>query len=184
MIKKLLITFLMIIKIIPITNFYYTTRFQLLSKRTLPDTIGNFMNLNEVLNNQNKSLNTNLKIRTYKNKSISFKYNTISCLDNYKYEHKYLFINKENYYATYNFNLNELNEKENNNFKYLFKINVIPLETNKNNNNKTLLDVCIKYKLSYLSYIPNINDVIYHFMNMCVNKEPKPLNCLLRNYFD
>jgi len=178
--KRILLLIFLLVKISPLATFYYTSRFNLISYRTLPETIGNFMELNEVLNNSTNTNNinsNNLRIRGYKNNSsMSFKYNRNN------YNHRYLFIDKDTYYARYNFIQNN-NDYRN---KYLFKLKIISFENENKNENKnqlTLIDVKLKYNNDYLSQIPNIDRIICDHMNFCVNKKPKQLNHLLKSYF-
>ncbi len=191
---------MLILSMIPtINSFCYSTSFQIVSKRNLCDTVGNFMNLNKILNdydNYNKNnyknkyrindhyyddykiINNNLKIVKYNNnKSLSFKYTSYSNLDDYKYENKYLLIDKNNYYATFKFKIDDIK------FNYIFKI------TNDNHNHsqnhkRTKWNISIKYTTNYISYVSNMNRIIYRMIFSCINKKPLEPNRLLLNYFN
>lgn len=203
---RLILSLILIqISMIPtINSFCYSTSFQIVSKRNLCDTVGNFMNLNKILNdydNYNKNnyknkyrindhyyddykiINNNLKIVKYNNnKSLSFRYTSYSNLDDYKYENKYLLIDKNNYYATFKFKIDDIK------FNYIFKI------TNDNNNNnnqnqnqnnkRTKWNISIKYTTNYISYVSNMNRIIYRMIFSCINKKPLEPNGLLLNYFN
>jgi len=194
---------MLILSMIPIINsFCYSTSFQIVSKRNLCDTVGNFMNLNKILNdydNYNKNnhknkyrindhyyddykiINNNLKIVKYNNnKSLSFKYTSYSNLDDYKYENKYLLIDKDNYYATFKFKIDDIK------FNYIFKITNDNHNDNDNihNNKRTRWNISIKYNTNYISYVSNMNRIIYKMIFSCINKKPLEPNRLLLNYFN
>ena len=193
------------ISMIPtINSFCYSTSFQIVSKRNLCDTIGNFMNLNKILNdydNYNKNnyknkyrindyyyddykiINNNLKIVKYNNnKSLSFRYTSYSNLDDYKYENKYLLIDKNNYYATFKFKIDDIK------FNYIFKITNVNVNDNDNDNDndnkRTKLNISVKYNTNYISYVSNMNRIIYKMIICCINKKPLEPNELLMNYFN
>jgi len=194
---------MLILSMIPIINsFCYSTSFQIVSKRNLCDTVGNFMNLNKILNdydNYNKNnhknkyrindhyyddykiINNNLKIVKYNNnKSLSFKYTSYSNLDDYKYENKYLLIDKDNYYATFKFKIDDIK------FNYIFKITNDNHNDNDNihNNKRTRWNISIKYNTNYISHVSNMNRIIYKMIFCCLNKKPLEPNELLLNYFN
>jgi len=171
---KKLICFLNLLMIIIVKPYILQSNLKVISQLNLCDTVGNFCNLNEVLNNP---LNKQLKIKKYNNRSISFNYETSSCIDKYNYKHKYLIIDKNNYYVRYSFKLyDDVNEQN----KYLFKIK--SSEIIKNDNKLTLWDINVKYDKSFLMYIPNMKDILYHYIEMCINKKPKTPNKLLLEY--
>jgi len=163
---------LLIIKIVIIESFCYSTNIKIISKRDMCDTIGNFMNLNEILNKNNKE--NNLKIVNYNNKSLSIKYNTYSYLEEYEYKNEIIIKNKNNYYGIYKFKIDELE------FKYLFKIRSKDIS---NNNKRTLWDIDIKYNNNYVSSLEDVNNTIYKIIFGCVNKRPNKRNEILENYF-
>lgn len=171
---KRIICFFNLIIIVIVKSYLLQSNFRIISRENLCDTVGNFCNLNEVLNNP---INKQLKIKTYNNKSISFNYETSSCINNYNYKHKYLIIDKYNYYVRYSFSLyDDINEKNN----YLFKIKAT--EIIKNNNKLTLWNINVKYDKTSVIYIPNMKAILYHYIEMCINKKPKTPNKLLLEY--
>ena len=168
---KLLILLLTIFQFqfVYINSYCYTTSLKLKSRRNLCDTAGNFMNLNEILNdNSNK-----VKMKLYNNnKTLSFNYNTYSYFNNYKYYNKYLLLDKNNYYASYSFNI------DNTKYKYLLKINTLELA-----HNRTLWNIKIKYNYDELFYINDLNLIIYRTIIACLNKKPTIINPILENFF-
>jgi hypothetical protein len=151
-----------------INSYCYTTNIKLRSRRNLCDTAANFMNLNEILNdNSNK-----VKIRTYNNQTMSFNYNTYSNFNEYKYNNKYLLLDKNNYYASYSFNI------DNTKYKYVFKINTIAIT-----DNRTLWNIKIKYNYDEIFYINDVNQIIYRTIISCLNKKPTSINPILNNFF-
>jgi len=159
------------------------------------------MNLNRILNdndnyinneykNKNRNnnyyedykiINNNLKIIKYNhNKSISFKYNSYSSLDEYKYSHKFLLHDKNNYYATYKFNIDDIK------FNYIFKITTNNNYTNNNNHNneRTVWNISIKYNTNYILYVSEMNKILYKIIFCCLNKKPLKPNELLKKFFN
>lgn len=177
---KLIIIAIELIRIIE--SFCYSTSFQIASRRNLYDTIGNFMNLNENLNNKN--INNNLKISKYNNNtSIIFSYDTYSLLEDYKYKNKIILKDKNTYYASYIFNIDDTK------FKYLIKMVKDNRDDNRDdsrdeNKRNLKFNISIKYNCNYIGYVSDMNMIIYKIIFGCINKKPTQINELLKNFFD
>ena len=85
-------------------SYLYISKFHMISRNGIYETAINFMNLNEILNSNDKTNKLNISFYN-KNNSILFNYNTYSELDDYKYHHTYLLKNKNFFIAKYSFNI-------------------------------------------------------------------------------
>jgi len=164
--------FFLILSLINISNSYYpyTSRLRLLIKPTKYNPAISFMNLNKILNENEKK--HNLKINYYnKNKSILFNYNTFSYLEDYNYSYKYLLRNKETYLIKYNFNIyDEIH-------KYL-----ILIKSSNISSLKIKWDIYIKYNNLILNKETN-DKIISKMIRGCILKNESKINPILKDYF-
>ncbi len=151
-------------------SFFYISRFNLISRNNIYDTAINFMNLNEILNDNSKRYH--LSIYNYNNKSLCFKYETFSYTDEYRYKNIYLLKDHNTYLGSYKFKIDDSN------YEYL-----IFIKTKIKTNTRTIMDIYVKYNKIIVNKEINEN-LIYKTIQSCVNKKQSPkINFLLMNYF-
>jgi hypothetical protein len=170
--KLILISLIFITNSITIIKSYYpyVSKFQLIIKPTNHNPAISFMNLNKILNNNEKK--NNLMITYYNNnKSILFNYNTYSYLEDYNYSYKYLLRNKETYLIKYNFNVHDEIHK------YLILIKSFNISKT-----KIKWDVYVKYNNLILN--KEINDkILSKNIRGCIFKNETVINPILKEYF-
>ncbi len=162
---------LLLFHIINAYYYPYLSNFKIQMRKSTINPAINFMNLNNILNSNNK--NNKLNISYYnKNKSILFKYNTFSELDDYKYYHSYLLKNTTFFIIKYNFNIDF------NNYRYLLLI-----KSNDNFNNRLEWNIIVKYNNIFIN--KNENDkILLKLIKWCIYKKSNIINPILKNYFN
>jgi len=152
-----------------IEAFYpYSSNFQIIIKKNNYNPAISFMNLNEILNSNNK---INISY-TNNNNSLLFNYNTYSYLEDYKYSHKYLLKNKNLFIAKYSFNIDY------NYYKYLLLIKSKDLDRN-----RILWNIYIKYNHIFINKQEN-DKIILKMIKRCIYKKPIIINPILLNFFN
>jgi hypothetical protein len=149
----------------------YITSFNIVIRKNMIGSVSNFLNLNEILNN-NDSINY-MKITKFNNSSICFNYKTYSNFEDYEYNNIYLIKNKNTYLTTYNFiNFNE-------EYKYLFYIKAFY-----KSQNRTIWNIIIKYN-NLIVINKEANDkIIYDYLYRCLNKKTNEIyHPILLNLF-
>lgn len=152
---KLLLFFIIIVE-------GYITSFNIIIRKNMIGSVSNFLNLNEILNN-NDNINY-MKITKFNNSSICFKYKTYSMYEDYEYNNIYLIKNKNTYLTTYNF----INFKEE--YKYLFFIKAFY-----KSNNRTIWNFTIKYNNLIINNKEENDKIIYNYLYRCLNKKTNEL---------
>ena len=104
----------------------------MISRNGIYETAINFMNFNEILNDNCKRYHLN--IHNYNNKSLCFNYETFSYTDEYRYKNIYLLKDRETYLASYKFNIDDCN------YKYL-----ILIKAKNKTKTRTIMDIYVKY---------------------------------------
>lgn len=157
-------------------NFYcsysYISRFQLISRNNIYNTAINFMNLNEILNDHCKRYHLN--IYNYNNKSLCFKYETFSYMDDYRYKNIYLLKDHNTYLGSYKFKI------EDSNYNYL-----ILIKTKFKTETRTFMDIYVKYNQIIINKETN-EYFIYKTIQSCINKKNysfSEINLILKKYF-
>ena len=169
-IKPFLILIISSIIELSLTYYPYTLRLQKIIKVNDYNPAISFMNLNKILNHNEKK--NNLTINYYnKNKSILFNYNTYSYSEDYKYSYKYLIKNKDTYLIKYDFNVFP------DNYKYL-----ILIKSSKITSSKIKWDIYMKYNNKILDKITN-DKIIAKTIRECISKNETNINPILANYF-
>ncbi len=168
---KFYLIFLMTLIINLSLSYYpYSSRLKLLIKPNNYNPAISFMNLNKVLNHNEKK--NNLTIYYYnKNTSILFNYNTYSYLEDYKYSYKYLIKNKNTYLIKYDFNVFS------DNYKYLMLI-----KSSNITSSKIKWDIYIKYNNEILNKKTN-DMIVSKTIRDCISKNETIINPILANYF-
>ena len=151
MIKLLLLLLLIIVE-------GYITSFNIIIRKNMIGSVANFLNLNEILNNNNYF--NYMKIYKYNNSSICFNYKTYSKLEEYEYNNIYLIKNKNTYLITYNF----INFKDE--YKYLFFIKAFY-----KSQNRTIWNIIIKYNNLIINNKEENDKIIYDYLYRCLNKK-------------
>ena len=163
--------FILIIHLINAYFYPYSSNLKIFLRKSNINPAINFMNLNEILNSNDKTNKLNISFYN-KNNSILFNYNTYSQLDEYKYTHTYLLKNKNFFVAKYSF---DIDFKK---YKYLLLIKSSNL-----NNTKIEWNIIIKYNNIFIN--KNENDkIISRIIKSCIYKKSKIINPLLANYFN
>lgn len=169
-IKHFLILIISSIIELSCSYYPYSSRLQLLIKPNNYNPAISFMNLNKILNDNEKK--NNLTINYYnKNKSILFNYNTYSYSEDYKYSYKYLIKNKDTYLIKYDFNVLQ------DNYKYLILIKSSNISLS-----KIKWDIYVKYNNEILNKITN-DKIISKTIRECISKNETNINPILLNYF-
>lgn len=168
--KKIIISILILFKELVFSYYPYTSRLQLQIKSNNKNPAISFMNLNQILNKNEKK--NNLTINYYnKNSSILFNYNTYSYLEDYKYSYKYLLKNKNTYLIKYDFNINHEN------YKYLMLIKSSNVSLS-----KIKWDIYMKY--NNLMFNKQTNDkIISKMIRGCILKNETTINPILKEFF-
>jgi len=148
----------------------YLTSFRILIKKDIIRSAGSFMNLNEILMN-NDYINS-MRITKFQNNSICFNYNTYSFFNEYKYRNIYLIKNKNTYLTKYSFNIN------NDEYYYLFYIQAIYKSPN-----RTIWNLFVKYN-NLIVKDKDLNDkLIKKNIYGCLNKNNEKIHPIIHNSF-
>ena len=168
--KKIIISILILFKELVLCYYPYTSRLQLQIKSNNKNPAISFMNLNQILNKNEKK--NNLTINYYNNNSsILFNYNTYSYLEDYKYSYKYLLKDKNTYLIKYDFTVH------NENYKYLMLIKSSYMSLT-----KIKWDIYMKY--NNLIFNKQINDkIISKNIRGCILKNETIINPILKEFF-
>lgn len=152
-----------------INAFYpYSSNFQIIIKKNNYNPAISFMNLNDILNSNNK---INISYIN-NNKSLLFNYNTYSYLEDYKYSHQYLLKNKNLFIVKYSFNIDY------DQYKYFLLIKSTEL-----NKNRILWNVYVKYNNILIN--KNENDkIILKTIKQCIYKKILNVNPILLKFFN
>lgn len=162
---KLLIFFLIIVE------GYYITSFNIIIRKNMLGSVSNFLNLNEILTNNNYF--NYMKIYKFNNSSICFNYKTYSNYEHYKYNNIYLIKNKYTYLTTYNF------KNFNDEYKYLFFIKAFY-----KSQNRTIWNFKIKYNNLIINNKQENDKIIYDYLYRCLNKKSNDkYHPILVNFF-
>lgn len=150
---------LLLLSLLIISNTYITS-FNLLIKKNNNKLIGNFMNLNKIINSNDYS--NKLKIEK-QNKYICYKYITYSDNDDYIYDNIYLIKNKNNTIITrFSFDIFNIT------YTYLCLINFKNISIN-----RTLINVYVKYNTLILNNKTLNDKIIYKYILKCFIKNDK-----------
>lgn len=171
--KIILLSIIFISNSINISRSYYPyiSRINLIIKPLNNNPAISFMNLNKILNNNEKK--NNLIIKYYNNnESILFNYNTYSYLEDYNYSYQYLLKNKETYLIKYKFNVYDYQ------YKYLILIKSLNISKT-----KIKWDIYIKYNNLILNKKTN-DKIISKLIRGCIIKNETKIHPILNNFFN
>ena len=140
--------------------FYpYVTNFQLIIRNNNYNPAISFMNLNKILNSNEKK--NDLNINYYNNnQSIIFNYKTYSYLEDYKYSYKYLLIFDDLY-------------------KYLIYIKSSIISPT-----RIRWDICVRYNNLIINDKQANDKIIIKTIRSCISKNETNVHPILNNYFD
>lgn len=152
--------------------FYpYTTNFQLIIRNKNYNPAISFMNLNKILNSNEKK--NDLNINYYNNnQSIIFNYKTYSYLEDYKYSYKYLLKNKNTFLIKYDFHIfDDL-------YKYLIYINSSIISPT-----RISWNICVRYNNLIINDKEATDKIIIKTIKNCISKNETSVHPILHNYF-
>lgn len=167
----LLLTVLSIIMNLSLGFYPYTSTFQLVLKNRDYNPAISFMNLNKILNLNDKK--NNLTINYYNNnQSIFFNYNTYSSLEDYKYSYKYLLRNNNTFLVKYDFNV----------FHDMYKY-LIYIKSSIISPSRVKWDIYVKYNNLIINDKPTTDKIISKIIRSCIEKDETSIHPILINYF-
>jgi hypothetical protein len=153
--------------------FYpYVTNFQLIIRNNNYNPAISFMNLNKILNSNEKK--NDLNINYYNNnQSIIFNYKTYSYLEDYKYSYKYLLKNKNTFLIKYDFRI----------FDDLYKY-LIYIKSSIISPTRIRWDICVRYNNLIINDKQANDKIIIKTIRSCISKNETNVHPILNNYFD
>lgn len=166
-------SFILFLFIEIIQCFYpYVTNFQLIIKNKNYNPAISFMNLNKILNQNEKKNEININYYN-NNESILFNYVTYSYLEDYKYSYKYLIKNKNTFVAKYDFQI-----FNNDIYKYLIYINSETISPN-----RFQWNVLVQYNNLIINDKTETDKIIIKTIKNCISKNESLIHPILIDYF-